>query len=336
MKFFFILIIFCLYTDASTFSISVCTTSSKEAANRCKEGILKDSLLDVFILQDEKDKYFRTYMGSFDTYKNAKDTLDKSSNYIKKQKPFIKKLENTKEQEAKTIEPKLETTKVSQATSLKEKPISIPIPSIKKQSSNDDLQFKKYLEEMKNLNTISKTNFKPISNEIINIKNDDLFSQIKNYDKLIVEVDSKKNIMHLKVNLNNDIVNIKSYKVSTAKTNVKKPQGLGFISSVSLKPQWYPTSETLKSFKQKGIHLPAVVPFGHKLNYMGAAKINLTHRVDGKEVYRIHGTLNESTIGTNESAGCIRMKNDEVVQLANLLNEFANYKDYSNIKVILK
>lgn len=53
---------------------------------------------------------------------------------------------------------------------------------------------------------------------------------------------------------------------------------------------------------------------------MGAAKINLSHRVDGQEVYRIHGTLNENTIGTNESAGCIRMKNKEVVELAFWIN----------------
>ena len=62
----------------------------------------------------------------------------------------------------------------------------------------------------------------------------------------------------------------------------------------------------LKAFKEKGINLPAVVPYGDKLNYMGAAKINLSHKVDGQEVYRIHGTLNENTIGTNESSGCIR------------------------------
>ncbi|MEZ4694547.1 MAG: hypothetical protein R2837_11305 [Aliarcobacter sp.] len=39
-----------------------------------------------------------------------------------------------------------------------------------------------------------------------------------------------------------------------------------------------------------------MVPPGHKYNFMGAAKINLTHKVDGKSTYRIHGTLNEKTI----------------------------------------
>ena len=91
-----------------------------------------------------------------------------------------------------------------------------------------------------------------------------------------------------------------------------------------------------KSFKKRGINLPSVVPPGNKYNYMGAAKINLTHEVDGKNTFRIHGTLNEKTIGTNESAGCIRMKNGEVLQLATLLNQFANLKSLNDIKVILK
>ena len=194
---------------------------------------------------------------------------------------------------------------------------------------NEEMEFKKYLQEMKKLNS----SFKVVPTNIVH---DDLISQIKSYDKLIIEVDSKHNIMFLKANANKNIINIKSYKVSTAKSNIKKPLGIGFITSISLKPQWYPTIETLRTFKQKGITLPSVVPYGHNLNYMGAAKINLSHKVNGNEVYRIHGTLNEKTIGTNESSGCIRMKNNEVVQLANILNEFANFKDYSNIRVIVK
>ena len=33
---------------------------------------------------------------------------------------------------------------------------------------------------------------------------------------------------------------------------------------------------------------------------MGAAKLNLTHVVDGNQTYRIHGTLNEKSIGSKE------------------------------------
>ena len=88
---------------------------------------------------------------------------------------------------------------------------------------------------------------------------------------------------------------IKSYIVSTGKDSIKKPLGVGRISQISLNPVWYPTADTKKSFAKKGIILPNVVPPNHKYNYMGMAKLNLTHSVDGNTTYRIHGTLNEKT-----------------------------------------
>ena len=142
--------------------------------------------------------------------------------------------------------------------------------------------------------------------------------------------------MSVKAKIDNQIKDIKTYRVSTGKDDVKKPFGAGKVSKISLNPVWYPTADTIKSFKKRGINLPSMVLPGDKYNYMGAAKINLTHEVDGKNTFRIHGTLNEKTIGTNESAGCIRMKNGDVVQLATLLNQFANLKSLNDVKVILK
>lgn len=167
---------------------------------------------------------------------------------------------------------------------------------------------------------------KPINNNL---------SNIQNFQQIIIEVDSSTNVMQVKAKINNHLKQIQTYVVSTGKDSVKKPFGVGKISQVSLNPVWYPTEDTLKSFEKRGIILPKVVPSGHKYNYMGAAKINLTHIVDGKSTYRIHGTLNEKTIGTKESAGCIRMRNNDVLQLANLIDEFANYKGLDNIKVVL-
>ena len=161
-------------------------------------------------------------------------------------------------------------------------------------------------------------------------------SNVSDYEEILIEVDSVNNFMSVKAKVDNQIKDIKTYKVSTGKDDVKKPFGAGKVSKISLNPVWYPTADTIKSFKKRGINLPSVVPPGNKYNYMGAAKINLTHEVDGKKTFRIHGTLNEKTIGTNESAGCIRMKNGEVLQLATLLNQFANLKSLNDIKVILK
>ena len=158
---------------------------------------------------------------------------------------------------------------------------------------------------------------------------------LNNYDELIIRVDSKTNIMELFAKNGENEEKIKSYIVSTGKDSIKKPLGVGRISQISLNPVWYPIADTKKSFAKKGIILPNVVPPNHKYNYMGMAKLNLTHSVDGNTTYRIHGTLNEKTLGSNESAGCIRMRNNDVVELAILLEEFANIKTLNKIKVVL-
>lgn len=162
------------------------------------------------------------------------------------------------------------------------------------------------------------------------------FSNISQYEQIIIEVDSSTNVMTIKAKIDNQIKVIKTFKVSTGKIGIEKPFGDGRITKISLNPVWYPTQDTIKTFRKKGIFLPSVVEAGDKYNYMGAAKINLTHEVNGKSTFRIHGTLNEKTIGTNESAGCIRMKNNEVVQLATLVNDFSHIKSLNEVTVVLK
>ena len=161
------------------------------------------------------------------------------------------------------------------------------------------------------------------------------FSNISQYEQIIIEVDSSTNVMTIKAKIDNQIKVIKTFKVSTGKIGIEKPFGDGRITKISLNPVWYPTADTKKSFAKKGIVLPNIVPPNHKYNYMGMAKLNLTHSVDGNTTYRIHGTLNEKTLGSNESAGCIRMRNNDVVELAILLEEFANIKTLNKIKVVL-
>ena len=192
----------------------------------------------------------------------------------------------------------------------------------------------KYLEEIKTIGSQLIDKFTP---EIAPVRKvDNLLSPFSYFDTLLIVVNSKNNIMTVSGKSKRGLKLLKSYKVSTAKKDIKKPLGEGNITSIALNPVWYPTSDTIESFKKRGIDLPTVVPGGDKLNYMGSAKINLTHRVDGKDTFRIHGTLSEKTIGSYESAGCIRMKNEEVVQLVEILNEFIDFKSINDIKVILK
>lgn len=84
--------------------------------------------------------------------------------------------------------------------------------------------------------------------------------------------------------------------------------GIGNYYTISRKatwPNWYPT----QSMRNKNPNLPKVVPGGPD-NPLGAAALYL-----GDSLYRIHGTNDESSIGTAASAGCIRMYNRDIQDL---------------------
>ena len=161
-----------------------------------------------------------------------------------------------------------------------------------------------YLNEIKKFDLFENKNSK---NQAVqdNILKNEPIRNITLYEQLVIEVDSSKNYMVLKGKLKDKLKTIQTYVVSTGKKEIKKPTGEGNVTSITINPFWYPTDETIETFKKRGIELPKVVPPGHKYNYMGSAKITLTHIVDGKNTFRIHGTIDEKTIGRNESSGCI-------------------------------
>jgi lipoprotein-anchoring transpeptidase ErfK/SrfK len=71
-------------------------------------------------------------------------------------------------------------------------------------------------------------------------------------------------------------------------------------------PSWTPTPEMLR----ENPRLPAWVPGGHPMNPMGVRALYL-----GSSTYRIHGTDAPWTIGEAVSMGCIRMFNEDVLDL---------------------
>ena len=72
-------------------------------------------------------------------------------------------------------------------------------------------------------------------------------------------------------------------------------------------PEWIPPDDMLK----RRPDLPTRLPGGPH-NPLGARALYL-----GSTLYRIHGTNDPSTIGENVSSGCIRMTNDDVIDLYN-------------------
>lgn len=117
---------------------------------------------------------------------------------------------------------------------------------------------------------------------------------------------------------------VKEYIVSTVKPSIKKyALGTGTVTKIEKNPVWYPTQLTRSEFLKKNIALPTSVPPGHPLNYMGATKISLSHSVPGKgSVYRIHGVRksDEKLLGSRVSGGCIRMLNEDGLELAKIMS----------------
>lgn len=76
-------------------------------------------------------------------------------------------------------------------------------------------------------------------------------------------------------------------------------------------PGWTPPARMIEREKAKGIILPAYMPGGPN-NPLGARALYL-----GGTLFRIHGTNQANTIGLAVSSGCIRMLNEEVIDLYN-------------------
>ncbi len=74
-------------------------------------------------------------------------------------------------------------------------------------------------------------------------------------------------------------------------------------------PDWRPPAQMIAREKKKGRVLPAFVEGGPQ-NPLGARALYL-----GSSLYRIHGTNQPWTIGKAVSSGCIRMRNEDVMDL---------------------
>ncbi len=75
-------------------------------------------------------------------------------------------------------------------------------------------------------------------------------------------------------------------------------------------PEWRPPKEMIeRELKEHNRQLPEVMEGGPD-NPLGARALYI-----GNTLYRIHGTNNPRSIGHNVSSGCIRMVNDDVIDL---------------------
>ena len=86
---------------------------------------------------------------------------------------------------------------------------------------------------------------------------------------------------------------------------------IGFMRSW---PEWHPPKEMIaRELRQYGRRLPEMMP-GGPANPLGARALYL-YQGNRDTLYRIHGTNAPQTIGQAMSSGCIRMLNEEVIDL---------------------
>jgi lipoprotein-anchoring transpeptidase ErfK/SrfK len=95
------------------------------------------------------------------------------------------------------------------------------------------------------------------------------------------------------------------YRVAVGRPG-KQWYGDAAIAGKYVRPAWSPPDEV----RRDNPKLPNVIPSGSPSNPMGAAALVLS-----RDEYAIHGTNRPDSIGTFASYGCIRMLNDDVLDL---------------------
>lgn len=109
--------------------------------------------------------------------------------------------------------------------------------------------------------------------------------------RLSILVDKSRNLLELKA----DNVLLKTYVVSTGENNCS-PVGVFKITDKLVNPTWYKAGAVVKS--------------GSPQNVLGTRWMGIT-----KKGYGIHGTTEPEKLGKQVTAGCVRMRNDEVEEL---------------------
>jgi len=114
-------------------------------------------------------------------------------------------------------------------------------------------------------------------------------------DKFSIIVDKSQNILTLKSG--EEVVKV--YNVSTGANN-STPVGTFKIINKIVDPPWYSNGKP--------------IPSGDPKNVLGSRWMGLTLKS-----YGIHGTTDDSTIGTQVTQGCVRMHNNEVEELYDII-----------------
>jgi hypothetical protein len=113
------------------------------------------------------------------------------------------------------------------------------------------------------------------------------------------------NIPAFRLDVRNGDGLVRSYTVAVGSRRYRTPTGRYAVSSVELNPWWHPPDSPWARREK-------VTPPGPD-NPMGPAKLNF------HELYFLHGTPWEQSLGSAASHGCVRMARADVLELARIV-----------------
>lgn len=106
---------------------------------------------------------------------------------------------------------------------------------------------------------------------------------------------------------------ILEYPVAVGKINSQSPIGTFSISEIRKNPAWYVPADIQREMAAKGRAVQTVVKAGPN-NPLGTVFVRL-----GNTSYGFHGTNAPKSIGFSVSHGCIRMNNEHVKEVADMV-----------------
>jgi murein L,D-transpeptidase YcbB/YkuD len=125
-------------------------------------------------------------------------------------------------------------------------------------------------------------------------------------DRLVIDL----NVPALRVTVRAGDTVLKTYPVAVGQVGHETPLGTYTISHAEWNPWWRPPASAWARGSKP-------TPPGPD-NPMGRVKLFFA------PLYYLHGTPDEESLGTPASHGCVRMLNDDVVELATLVNDRAS------------